>query len=67
MIAVETTCIRCGRTFTPTPEDIRRGLWRVCPSCRELTPWSRGNRAAMPGSADEENTPMNQGHPHECG
>ena len=38
MIAIETTCRTCGRTFTPTPDDIRRGLWRRCPPCRDGPP-----------------------------
>ncbi len=33
MIAVETTCPRCRQPFTPTPEAIRAGTWRVCPAC----------------------------------
>ncbi len=32
---VETTCRHCGRVFQPTAQDIRKGLWRVCPPCRE--------------------------------
>lgn len=34
-ISIATVCRRCGRTFSPSPEDIRRGLWRVCPPCRD--------------------------------
>jgi hypothetical protein len=35
MTTIETTCRRCGRTFTPTAQDIRAGLWRACPPCRD--------------------------------
>lgn len=45
MIAVETTCIRCGRTFTPSPAAIRRGRWRVCPSCRDAQTLEQGETA----------------------
>lgn len=33
-IVIETTCRQCGRTFTPSSQDIRRGIWRICPPCR---------------------------------
>ncbi len=38
---IETHCNTCGHAFTPTPEAIRRGVWRVCPPCRD-GPGTRG-------------------------
>jgi hypothetical protein len=34
MTTLETICIRCHRTHTPTLDDLRRGFWHMCPSCR---------------------------------
>ncbi len=34
-IDIETTCLTCGCVFTPSPQDIRRGVWRLCPPCRD--------------------------------
>lgn len=34
-ITIATTCRQCGRTFTPAPEDIKEGTWRLCPPCRD--------------------------------
>ncbi len=34
MSTIDITCPTCGKPFTPTTADIRRGAWRVCPSCR---------------------------------
>lgn len=31
---LEVTCRVCQREHEPTPDDIRRGRWRVCPDCR---------------------------------
>jgi hypothetical protein len=28
------TCRTCGAAFEPTPEAIRGGVWRTCPTCR---------------------------------
>lgn len=46
-IIIDVTCRQCGRTFTPSPADIRAGSWRVCPPCRDgpdngytLDPWA---------------------------
>lgn len=33
-ITVDVVCRSCGRIFTPTPADYRRGTWRLCPACR---------------------------------
>jgi len=33
LVEIETTCPRCRQPFTPTPEAIRAGTWRVCPAC----------------------------------
>lgn len=35
MIEIETTCRQCRETFTPDHADYVRGLWRVCPRCRD--------------------------------
>jgi Zn finger protein HypA/HybF involved in hydrogenase expression len=35
-MAVETVCRRCEQRFEASTEDVRRGVWRVCPSCRQL-------------------------------
>ena len=41
-IAIETTCGICGRTFTRTPEAIRRGDWRsVRPAVPPRGHWTR--------------------------
>lgn len=34
-MTMEIICRICGQPFTPTPEDIRAGLWRTCPPCRD--------------------------------
>lgn len=34
-MTIQTTCRRCGRTFTPSTTDIRGGIWRLCPPCRD--------------------------------
>ncbi len=34
-IIIETACRACGETFTLSSADIRRGVWRVCPPCRD--------------------------------
>lgn len=34
-MTMEISCRQCGVAFTPTPEDIRKGLWRTCPPCRD--------------------------------
>lgn len=34
-LGLEIVCRSCGQPFTPTPADFRRGLWRVCPPCRD--------------------------------
>ena len=33
---IEIVCRRCGQTYTPTAEDVRRGpeVYQRCPDCR---------------------------------
>lgn len=35
MTTIETTCRICGQAFSPTAQDIRAGIWRTCPACRD--------------------------------
>jgi hypothetical protein len=46
MTAVITNCTQCGKEHEPTPEAIRRGQWRECPSCHTTaaTPPNDGGR-----------------------
>jgi hypothetical protein len=33
-IVIETVCRACGRNWTPSPAEIRAGVWKWCPPCR---------------------------------
>lgn len=35
MPTLEVSCRMCERIHTPTQDDFRRGIWRVCPRCRD--------------------------------
>lgn len=35
MIEIEVRCQRCRVTFIPLHADYIRGVWRVCPRCRD--------------------------------
>ena len=35
MTELSTNCARCGVNYSPTSRDIVRGVWRLCPPCRE--------------------------------
>ncbi len=34
-IEIEVRCQRCRETFIPDHSDYIRGVWRVCPRCRD--------------------------------
>jgi hypothetical protein len=35
-MSIETTCRRCGATYTATAAEVRAGPgWRLCPGCRK--------------------------------
>lgn len=44
-IAIEAVCRQCGRVYLPSPDDIRRGAWRLCPPCRDGPDSLRASRA----------------------
>ncbi len=31
-------CPRCGKSYEPSPTDIRKGTWRRCPTCSHEPP-----------------------------
>jgi hypothetical protein len=31
---IEVSCKQCERIHTPSRDDFRRGVWRICASCR---------------------------------
>lgn len=35
MIEIEVSCRACREIFVPSSADIRRGVWRTCPPCRD--------------------------------
>ena len=43
-MAIEVSCRRCEQRFEPTPQAIKLGTWRDCPSCRRI---EAADRAAM--------------------
>lgn len=34
-ISIVISCRSCGTSYTPSSADIVRGVWRLCPPCRE--------------------------------
>ena len=34
-IEILAKCTACGRDFTPSHSDYVRGVWRICPPCRD--------------------------------
>ncbi len=35
MITIEVCCRACREIFVPSSADIRRGIWKWCPPCRD--------------------------------
>lgn len=56
---LEVHCARCGTPFTPSPKDLIRAEWQLCPGCRPTPPSAKADTtpdappSVLPTSATE--------------